>query len=239
MEIKLNKKINSPTIICGYNSSGLAGQLVLQQILEDDSFVHVGWNEIRKAPPIIAKKENVLLKPLSIFHNEKNNVMIISIISQIIGLEWEIADMLEELYKKTNAKMIICLDATLSDNSEKLYHVSNFEPDEKLKNISKTYENYVLSGLPSALLMKDISVISLLGNAGTGKKAQIKAANGMPMNQVALNLINGLNDFLNLDAKTERLEELGDEIDSNIEKYLNEMQKQGKTSSGNSTRYIG
>jgi uncharacterized protein len=230
VKIKLKEKIREPTIICGFKNFGLVGNLVVNQFIKDMSFKEVGSCKLKEIPPIMTLQEGKIFKPVNFLYNEKKNILLVFIIVPTKGIEWEIAEIIEDLYEKTKAKEILIPDGIRTKSKDDVFYVSNFKDDKKLKGLGTQLENSVIMGVSAALLMdKDLPVICILGKARKGKENTIKGVRGIPSANAAANIINVLNEYLDVDINIEDLKKRAEKIEKALENFMERVDKMKKS----------
>ena len=239
--VNLKEDIKNPTVICGYKSSGMVGALVANQLLDEMDFKEVGSCQLRKIPPVLAIRKDRMLKPMSMFYNKENNLLLIFILAPSVGVSWEVSDIIEEISKQTQAKEIIVPEGILIKEQEKdTFYLSNHEVDEKIKNKYSRLERSVLMGITSALMIKkELPVLCLFGNMGKATKAKVKLAKWVPSNKSAAHVIDALNYYLDLDLDKDSLIERGNKVEKQLTKFIDRMKEiQKKSGKSEELRYI-
>ena len=235
-KIHLERPIIGPTIICGFQGFGMVGALVVNHLIDEMDFKEIGSSQLREVPPLIVFKGKRILKPVSIFFNSINNIVLISILAPTVGIEWNIADMIETIAKSMKAKEIIIPDGIIAEDHQSIFYISNFGKD--LQSIAKPVENSVVAGVTSALLMKrNLPVLCLLGNMKSDKfGAMAAAAPVLTSGITATNLVKVINRYLNLDVSTERLEQASKDMEKELGSFIDQL---SRAKSDREQRYIG
>jgi uncharacterized protein len=243
VKIKLKTKIKKPTIICGFKGFGLVGNLVVNQFIKDLPFKQVGSYKLKDIPPIMTLQDGRIFKPINFLYNKKKNIVLVFIIVPTVGIEWEIAEIIENLYKKTKAKEIIVPDGIKIKSKNELFYISNFKDEKKLKDLGIQLKNSVIMGVSAALLMnKDLSVICLLGKVRKNKKRRIRSVRGVPSTTAAVNIINVLNEYLDVNVNVKDLKKRAQKIERALESLMKRVDKIKKTQTTKIMRdlkYIG
>lgn len=222
--------IRSPTLLCGYQGFGLVGALAVNHLIEQMDFREIGGSQLREVPPIITLKDGKILKPLSIFYNEENNIVAVIVVAPSMGIEWQIADIIKKLYDKMEAKEIVVAEGISSGTEDKAYYITNYGIAKEKIGAVKPLESSIISGVTSALLMTDAKVLCMLGNLPVSKDSRVTPANA------AAEVIGNLNSYLGLKVGTEQLEKLGEDMESQMQQFIDMLDKE-KRSQQNS--YIG
>ncbi len=233
-----DKEFDNPTIICGYKGAGMVGALVADHLMKELDFEEIGSICLREVPPIIAVRDDRVLKPVEILYNKKNNILLVFILAPTKGMEWEISDIVEEVYQKTGAKQIVVPEGVLTGLDENLFYFANFETERE--NPAKPLKNSVISGIASALTLKEnMNVLILFGNMGGKTQAQMKAAGKIPSNKAAAYVVEGINKYLGTEIGTEALKERGEDIEEQLNDYMAKIEEMRKSGKEGKLGYIG
>ncbi len=227
--------INKPRIICGYQGFGMVGALAVNHLIEELDFHPIGSSQLREVPPVMAFKDGRMYKPLSILYNKKNNIVVIFILAPTHGIEWEIADTIEKIAKGVNSDEIIITDGITINSDDRMFYLSNYCSKNECKRLNKNakpVKNSVVEGVTSALLMKDLNVLCFLGNLVQSKDDR----QPMPPAKAAVNVIGTLNWYLDLKIGTKKLEELGDKMQQEFQKFISRLEEMKESKA---QRYIG
>lgn len=158
MEVILNKKIKNPTIIEAFPGIGLIGSITTEYLINHLNCEEVGQIIMDDIIPIVAIHYEKLIKPISLYYDKKNNILIIHSISPVKGLEWKISDAVFEIIKKTQPRQIISLDgvSSKSKNSNKIYFFSNNKKiGTKMKKIGvDLLKESIIMGVTATIMSK-------------------------------------------------------------------------------------
>ena len=208
--------IRDPTIICGYQGTGLVGALVVNHLIEEMAFSEIGSSQLREVPPVIALRQGRMFKPMSVLYNKEKNLIVIFILAPTAGIEWEIADTVETVSKNLKAKETIITDGITINSKDPVYYLSNYCNSNDCENLNKKIKpvkNSVVGGVTSALLMKDMKVLCFLGNLmGEANNQEFLS----PVKS-AVNVLDVLNWYLKLRIDTSKLEKLGEQMEKELE----------------------
>ena len=92
MNIILNKRPKSPTIVHGFPGLGLVGTIATEFLLEHLDVTQIGKITIEEMPAMVAIHESKMVDPFGIFYNKKYNLVILHAVAPIQGFEWKLAD---------------------------------------------------------------------------------------------------------------------------------------------------
>lgn len=194
LHLKLTPK--NPTIIEGFPGLGFAATITTEYLMDHLKMHPIGkmWSP-RFAPMALVHNKRVV-QPVELFHNDKYNIIVTEAVSGVGGLEWELAEAIISLYKKTNAKEIISVEgisAPVERKNPQVYFFTN-QPDKKVileKMGLKEIGEGVIFGVSGAIMVKlpkDVRLISLF----------VETHSDLPDSKAAAKLIQVLDQYLNL-----------------------------------------
>jgi len=128
MEVRWFKKPKAgATIISGFQGFGLVGTIATEFLIDHLNAKQIGKIEGNKVVPMIAVHKGEVIEPLSIFYDEKENIVLIRSIVPLSNLEWELADTVLEICDGIKARELITIEG-----------ISGFEDRANEKNL-KTF----------------------------------------------------------------------------------------------------
>ena len=165
MEIILNKKPQNVTIIEGFPGFGLIGTISTEFLIEHAGAIQIGKIKFEEATPVIAVHDGNVVDPLGIFYSKKYNLVILHALTNVKGMEWKLARIVEQLSKQLKAKEIISIEGVGSPGEPSAegntYCLSNKKsPFEKL-GIKKLEEGIVMGVTGALLLNKKLNLHSI------------------------------------------------------------------------------
>lgn len=213
--MELKKTPKNPTIVEGFPGFGLVGSIAAEFLIEHCSCEIIGSYWFDKLPATIAVHEGKIIKPLSIYYNEKNNMVIMHAISSGPGLEWEISDFILYLAKKMQAKEIVSLEGVGSvetQNPRVFFTTTDEEKRAVLKGqgIEELKEGIIV-GVTSALLMKARMPVTALF---------AETHSELPDSKASAKVIEVLNSYLKLDIDTKPLMEQAKKFEDKLNKII-------------------
>lgn len=197
LELK-EKPTTKPTLIEGFPGFGFVSTIATEFLIKHLNAKQIGMMSSDKIQPIAAIHKGQVINPIGIFYDKKNNVMIIQAVTPIDGLEWEIAETVEELCKQVKIKEIIGLEGVSSQVPTKDPKVFCFSKEKAcLDRLGKLkimpLEEGIIIGVTGALLMKTTNPLSCFF---------VEAHSQMPDNKAAAKLIESVDKYLKLDLDT-------------------------------------
>jgi uncharacterized protein len=196
LEMQLKMKPKNPTIIEGFPGLGFVATITTEFLLDHLKMHPIGRMWSPRFTPMALVHNKRIVQPIELFHNDKYNILITEAVSGVGGMEWQLAEALISLYKKTNAKEIISIEgigASVEKKTPQVYYFTN-QPDKKaiLEKIGlKEIAEGVIFGVSGALMVKlpkDIKIIALF----------VETQSDLPDSRAAAKLIQVLDQYLGL-----------------------------------------
>ena len=192
MKLNLKEKPQGVKIIVGFPGFGLVGTISTKYLIEHLDVKDIGSVESTKLLPIAAIHKGKLIGPLDIFYEKKHNIVILQILSDLSGFEWQLADVVEELVNDLNAKEVIVLEGIPAKSKSKktgtFYYCNN---KDCFSNFNlKPLEEGVMMGTTATLLLKsqEININCIF----------VESTSQMPDSEAAAKSIDVINKYLGL-----------------------------------------
>lgn len=157
MKLVLKEKPKGVTVITGFPGVGLVGTIVTKFLLDKLDFNKIGFIESEQLIPVMAIHKCKLIEPLGIFHNKKHNLVILQTLSGLVGVEWQIANVVVDLAKQLDAKEIISIDSMMADKEELkgFYYTNDNKRAKDFEDMKvECLKEGIIMGVNSALLLK-------------------------------------------------------------------------------------
>lgn len=213
LKLELDKKPTKPIIIEGFPGFGFVSTIVTEYLIKHLNAKPIGRITSDKISPIAAIHKSQVIYPLEIFYDPKTNILILQAVTNIDGLEWEIADTLLEMARELKAKEIIGLEGVSSNvaiENPKVFFYSNNEAKTALLKTKKmvALDEGIIIGVTGALLMKakEMPLTSFF----------VEASSNLPDNLAAGKMIETLNTYLGLNIDTKPLAQKAKEFEDKI-----------------------
>jgi uncharacterized protein (TIGR00161 family) len=220
LKLELTQKITTkPTLIEGFPGFGFVSTIATEFLIKHLNAKMIGRITSDKIQPIAAIHKGQVIHPIGIYYDKKNNLMIIQAVTPVDGLEWEIAETVEELCKQVKVKEVIGLEGVNSQVVNKEPKVFCFSKEKtcadrlaKLKIMP--LEEGIIIGVTGALLMKSSSPLSCFF---------VEAHSQMPDNKAAAKLVESVDKYLKLQLDTEPLLDRAKEMEVKLKDLMGKV----------------
>jgi uncharacterized protein len=238
MEIILEKKLKGkPKLIEGFPGMGLVGTIATEFLIEKLKAKPVGSIVGPEVPPLVAVHDNKLVRPIGLFYAEKQNLLILHVISSIPGAENKIADLLLEKAKQLGITEIISVESVGAPLLTKAklasgYYFCNNEPcRKKFKAMGlEELKEGIIMGVTGALMLKSEVPLSCVF-AETHSK--------LPDSKAAAKIVEILSKYLGLKIDVKPLLKSAEEFELKIKNLIQKAVQAGKTKDKKRLSYVG
>ncbi len=235
MKIDLKEKPKNPVIIDGFPGFGLIGTIATDFLIEHLDAKPIGkiWSE--KLMPMAAIHNERILKPLEIYYDKKNNIVILHVLSKVAGLEWQVSDALLELAKELKAKEIISLEGvgSMAGASGNAYYYSSLQKNkDSFEKIGlKPLKEGIVLGVTGALLLKsEEAPLSCIF---------VETPSNLPDSHAAAKVIEILDKYLNLDVDYKPLLKAAQQFETKIKGIMKQGKKATQLQEKKTLDYMG
>ncbi len=233
-DINLKKAPTDVTIIEGFPGFGLIGTIATEFLISHLNCEEIGFHWFEDVAATVAIHNNRIIKPMNIYYCEEKNLVIIHAITLGKKLEWPIADYINKLAEKLNAREIISLEGVASVSSEypKAYFITNNESKkEHLKSLElEELKEGVIVGVTSALMLKAVKpLIAFFAETHTE----------LPDSNAAAKIIEILSRYLQLNLDPEPLREQAAMFEEKIKSMLSQTEKINSDIEKKQMSYVG
>lgn len=233
MEIILDKKPKNPTIIEGFPGFGFVSTIATEFLIEHLNAKSIGRIESNHIMPIVAMHNSKLIEPLGIFYDATHNILIFHAITNVLGLEWEIADKLAELSNELKAKEFIGLEgiASNSNESRSFFYANRTKSAELFKKIKlDPLKEGIIMGVTGALLLKVKSPLSAIF---------VETHSNLPDSRAAAKIIEVLDKYLNLKVDYKPLLEKAEQFEAKLKTLMEQTNKAKEEKDKKELSYFG
>lgn len=227
MKIELEKKPKNAILIEGFPGFGLVGTIATEFLIEHLKARKIGRIVSDKISPMVAVHEEKVIDPLGIFYDPKTNIIILHALIGINGLEWELADSLDQMAKELKVKEIISIEGIGSQSllmnedlkeSRSYYYSANNKKWESAG--SRPLKEGIVMGVTGALLLniKDIPLSCLFAETHTN----------LPDSRAAAKIIEILDSYLGLKIDFKPLLKKAEDFETKLKVLLEKSKAAGK-----------
>ncbi len=226
MDYILTKKPTGVKIITGFPSIGLVATIATKFLTDHLEVEVIGHLISEKILPLTAIHKGKVVDPLTLYYNKKHNVVILQSLTEVAGLEWEIADAILKLAKELNAKEIIVLESIPSVKEEiNLFSISK----NKIAGTEVLKEGIIM-GLTATLLLKSTENISCIF---------AETHSNLPDSEAAAKVVEVLDNYLKMPIDYKPLLEQAKKFESSLKQYIEKSKEMGDNKQKRELSYFG
>ncbi|MGM5488408.1 MAG: proteasome assembly chaperone family protein [Nanobdellota archaeon] len=240
MDLKLTKEISNATVISGFPGFGLVATIATEFLLEHLGGEIIGKYWFEDLPASIAIHDGKVINPITIFYNEKYNLVIVHSISGTQGVEWKAAELVDDVTKKVKAKELISLEGVGVGKGEdqqeseetKVFHYTTNEDTKKAleeKGIQSLKEGIIMGVTASLLLKSDIEKTGFF----------VETHSELPDSKAAAKLIEVLDKHIGMEIDYQPLLDTAVKFEEKLKGILENSQKAKDTKSQKDLSYLG
>ncbi len=236
MKINLAKKPKSPTIIEGFPGFGLIGTITTEFLIDQLKAELIGTIRLEEIPAMVAIHEGRVVQPIGLFYDQKTNLLIVHVITNVAGMEWELAEAIVQLAKQLDAKEIISLEGVASptpietETTKTFYYTNKKEARKKFTDhgIEQLREGIII-GVTGALLLEEGMPMSAVF---------VETHSALPDSKASAQIIGVLDKYLGLNLSPKPLLEQAERFEQKI-KSLIERSKLAAEEQKKKLSYVG
>jgi len=223
MELHLKKRPENVIIITGFPSVSLVGTITTKFLLDKLDTEAIGHIDSEELIPVIAVHKGDVIRPLGIFYNKQYNLVIVQALSGIMGLEWQVAKMIEKLASDLKAKEIINIESTAGFDGEisAYYYTQNKERKKMFEKIKlEEMKEGIIMGPTGALLLSEIKIpVSTIF---------AKTHSNLPDYEAAAKMVEVLDRLLGMKVDFKPLLEKAKKFESELKNLIEQASKKQK-----------
>ncbi len=230
MNIELEKKPKSPTIITGFPGFGLVATISTEFLIEHLNAKKIGRINIEETPPIVAVHKGNIIDPVGIFFDPKSNIVIIHAVAQIAGSEWKLADAIQDLTKDLKAKEVISVEGVGGEDTEsKSFYYTNFSKKFDKTGMRRLDEGIIMGVTGALLLKKDLKLSCIFAETHSA----------LPDSKAAAKIIESLDKYLGLKINPEPLLEKAEKFENKLKDIFSKSKIATKEKTKKELSYLG
>ncbi len=233
--INLLKKPKGVTIVEGFPGYGLVGTITTEYLLQHLKCEFIGNFWIEEMPATVVVHDGELVPPIGLYYNKEYNIVIVHAIMGTVGVEWMLAEYIDEIAKLLQAKEIISIEGVGSageqENSNAFYYTNEKGKASQLEKIGVTpLKEGIIVGVTSALLLKTKTPIVALF-ADTHSK--------LPDSKAASKVIEVLDKYVGLKIDPKPLLETAEKFEEKLKVLLSQSKTANTEMKQKQMNYVG
>lgn len=221
--LTLNKKPKGVTIIEGFPGYGLVATITTGFLLDHLKCEKIGSYHFKQAMPTLAIHQCKLVDPIGIYYNKQYNLVIVHAVTSVVGVEWQAAELIADLYKQLQAKEVISIEGVGSQTPGEPKAFWFTRNPALVKKIEKTgytcIGEGIIVGVTSALLLKE-TLPHICIFAETHMK--------LPDSKAAAKVIEALDKYLGLKVDYKPLLKQAEDFEKQLKGLLEQASKAQK-----------
>ncbi|MBU0461914.1 MAG: PAC2 family protein [Nanoarchaeota archaeon] len=237
MEIILKKQPKDATIIEGFPGFGLVGTITTEFLIETLKAEKIGSIKMKEAPPMVAIHDGNLVRPMGIFYDKKHNLIILHVMTNVAGIEWDVGAEILELAKKIGAKRIISVEGVSAPGlvgEPSAYYYSNTAEDSKKfeDNKVKKMKEGIVMGVTATLLLQadhDVSMSCIFAETHSS----------LPDSKAAAKVVQVLDKYLGMNLDYKPLLKQAEAFESKIKSFLKQSETASIQQKNKQLSYVG
>lgn len=222
MKYVLRKKPKGATIIQGFPCIGLVSTITTKFLLDHLKVEQIGHFESERLVPLTAIHNAQVVEPISVYYNQKYNIVVIQALAEVKGIEWELADAILKMASELKAKEIISIEGTPGQSQ----NLSVFFHSNKNKKLNiQPMQDGIIMGVTAAMLLKSESKMPITCLFGETHSA-------LPDSESAANVIKVLDDYLKLKVDFKPLLAQAKVFEEKLKQFVSKAQESQQASMG-------
>lgn len=233
---KIDKKVQSPTVIEGFPGFGLVSTIATGFLIDHLACEQIGSYWFETGQPTIAVHGCKLVDPIGVYYNKKHNIVIVHSIAPVQGMEWNAADIVLDVAKQVGAKEIITLEGVGSTdpNTRGFFYTSNASAKKKFEKMGiECLGEGIIVGVTSALLLKAKAVKANITSFFAETHSQL------PDSKAAAKIVELLDQYLGLNVNYKPLLKQAEEFEQKIRGILSKSEKAKELQERKDISYVG
>ena len=235
IKIKLKKRPTKPTIIEGFPGFGLIGTITTEFLVDHLKTEQIGKMYFDDMPAMVAIHNGKVVDPIGIFYSKEYNMIILHVITNITGIEWEFSQALVKLAKELKAKEIISIEGVGSMNqvSSRAYYYTNQKAKEKVfESIGiEPLKEGIIVGATGTLLLEaeNVPISCIFAETNTN----------LPDSKASAKIIEVLDKYLKLKVDYVPLLRQAEKFENKIKKILQQAKQTQTQQMQKQLSYVG
>jgi uncharacterized protein len=236
MRIVLKKKPKNPTIIEGFPGFGLVGTISTEYLINELNAKLIGSIHAEDIPPMVAIHDNKIVQPVGIYYAEKQNLVILHVMTNVKGLEWEIGELVLELAKQLDAKDIVAIEGVgtpiPTENIEAYFYSTNEAGKKK-------FESFKLPPLKEGIILGVTATLLLQSEDRAVSCIFVETHSSLPDSKAAAKAIEVLDKYLGLKIAYEPLVKQAEKFESKVKGIMEKSSVATEEQKKKTLSYVG
>lgn len=232
MKIQLKKVPKNCIVIEGFPGFGLVGTIATEFLIKHLNARPIGRIQSDELIPVAAIHNGEVVEPLGIFYDSKNNIMVIHALSGVRGLEWKIADAVNQLCKQVKCKELISLEGVGSQEGtlRTFYYTADKKKAKNLEKIGlEPLKDGLVLGVTGALMLKNKSMSCIF----------VESTIGLADSKAAAKIIEVLDKYLGLNVDYKPLMEAAEKFEKTLKTLMEKGKETVKKEEREDLSYVG
>ena len=217
MKVVLKKKPKNPVIIEGFPGFGLVGTISTEYLINELDAELIGSIHAEDIPPMVAIHENKIVQPVGVYYDKKNNLVILHVMTNVKGIEWQIGDLVLELAKQLDARDIVAIEGVgtpLPSKETNAYYYSNNDGGKK------KFESFGLPPLKEGIILGVTATVMLQADDDSVSCIFVETHSSLPDSKAAAKAVEVLDKYLGLKIAYEPLLKQAEKFESKIKSLM-------------------
>ncbi len=217
MRIVLKKKPKNPTIIEGFPGFGLVGTISTEYLINELKAELIGSIHAEDIPPMVAIHDNQLVQPVGVYYDKKNNLVILHVMTNVKGIEWEIGDLVLELAKQLEAKAVVAIEGVgtpMPTKESNAYYYANTDKGKK------KFDAFKLKPLKEGIILGVTATVMLQADDQDISCIFVETHSSLPDSKAAAKAIEILDKYLNLKIAYDPLLKQAEKFEAKIRNLM-------------------
>lgn len=224
---ELSQSPSDVTVIEGFPSFGLVSTIAIEFLMEQLDCDMIGEFVYDDFSPSVAIHDGELVKPMSIWHDPSNELVVLHTTLDVEGHEWDVAETILDLADDLSAKEIITLEGLSSTEEDTTAYT--FDSEGLAEAGAEPLEESVLMGITAALMLRSDDISPLFAGAHSQ----------LPDGQAATEIVKILESYLDLDVDLEPLREKTEQFEEKLQEMKQQTQQTQEEAKKRRLNYFG
>lgn len=217
MKIVLKKKPKNPTIIEGFPGFGLVGTISTEYLINELKAELIGSIHAEDIPPMVAIHDNKLVQPVGVYYDKNNNLVILHVMTNVKGIEWEVGDLVLELAKQLEAKAVVAIEGVGTPVPAKEVNAYYYANTDKSK---KQFESFKLKPLKEGIILGVTATVMLQADNQDISCIFVETHSSLPDSNAAAKAIEILDKYLGLKIAYDPLLKQAEKFEEKIKNIM-------------------